>query len=480
MTRRDFLHSLTALAAAPAQPPNVVVILADDLGYGDVSYQNPESKISTPHIDRLAKEGIRFTDAHTPSAVCTPTRYGLLTGRYCWRSSLKSGVLWGDSPNLIEPGRLTLASLLKGRGYRTGAVGKWHLGLGSGPKTDFGKPLRPGPLDHGFDFFFGIPASLDMPPYLYVENDRPVEPATGYTEGRRQGGIFWREGPKAPGFEFEQVLATLTAKAVGFIRNSAASRQPFFLYFALTSPHTPWVPRPQFRGRSRAGTYGDFVCETDWAVGQVLEELERSGVAQRTLVVFTSDNGPERYVYDLIPEFQHYSMASWRGVKRDAWEGGHRVPFLARWPARIPAGAVSSEVICLTDLMATLASICGTALPQDAGEDSYDISPALFGKPLTKPIREATVHHTAGGRFAIRQGDWVYIDAPTGMETPEPEWFRRQRGVVPHQEPAELFNLREDPAERRNRYPERRDIAAALKALLEKYKAQGRSAPTRS
>src|SRR5574340_1294920 len=349
MNRREFLGAATAgaLHAAPAAPPNIVFILADDFGYGDLACQNPQSRIPTPNLDRLAGQGVRFTDAHSPSAVCTPTRYGVITGRYCWRSRLKSGVLWGSSPNLIEPGRATVASVLKSRGYATGGVGKWHLGLGDQETTDYSRPLHPGPVDHGFDYYYGIPASLDMEPYLYFENDRAVEQPTSSTPGKNDDGVFWRKGPMAPSFQFDQVLNTLTGKATDFIRRNA--KRPFFLYFAMTGPHTPWVPRAEFRGKSKAGIYGDFVNEVDWSVGEVMKTLEAAGAAKNTLLMFTSDNGPERYAYDRIPKFGHYSMGDLRGVKRDAWEGGHRVPFLARWPGRIQPGSTSAEPVCLTD-----------------------------------------------------------------------------------------------------------------------------------
>lgn len=481
MHRREFL-GLTAAGLAPKgavqAPPNIVFILTDDLGYGDIACQNPESKIPTPNLDRLASQGVRFTDAHSPSAVCTPTRYGVLTGRYSWRSRLKSGVLEGYSPNLIEPGRPTVASVLKSRGYYTGGIGKWHLGLGDREKTDFTRPLRPGPVDHGFDYYFGIPASLDMPPYLYLENDRVVEQPTSTTPGKQESGVFWRGGPVAPSFQFDQVLSTLTGKAVRFLRDRAAKpAQPFFLYLPLTGPHTPWVPRKEFLGRSKAGIYGDFVCEVDWAAGEILNTLDQAGLSSNTLLIFTSDNGPERYAYERIPEFGHYSMGSLRGVKRDAWEGGHRIPFLARWPGKIRAGGTSSETICLTDLMATAAALSGAKLPDNGGEDSYNIAPALLGEKRPAPIREATVSHTANGEFAIRQGEWVFIDAPTGMNTKEPEWFRKQRGYTLHSLPGELYNLKQDLAERKNLYAERPDVVGKLKALLERYKREGRSVP---
>jgi arylsulfatase A-like enzyme len=274
------------------------------------------------------------------------------------------------------------------------------------------------------------------------------------------------------------VLSTLTGKAVRFLRDRAAKpSQPFFLYLALTGPHTPWVPRKEFLGRSKAGIYGDFVCEVDWAAGEILNTLDQAGLSSNTLLIFTSDNGPERYAYERIPEFGHYSMGSLRGVKRDAWEGGHRIPFLARWPGKIRAGGTSNETVCLTDLMATSAALSLAKVPDNGGEDSYNIAPALLGEKRSAPIREATVLHTANGEFAIRQGEWVFIDAKTGMNTKEPEWFRKQRGYTLHSLAGELYNLGQDLAERKNLYAERPDIVGKLKALLERYKREGRSAP---
>jgi len=506
--RRDFLKALGAGAAAMVLPrwtaaatspasnapagrkPNIVYILADDMGYGDLGCQNPKSKIPTPNLDRLAAQGVRFTDAHDPTAVCTPTRYGILTGRYCWRSRLKSGVLGGFSPPLLETGRLTVAALLKQHGYATACVGKWHLGLAwpakggeaKGKKAneeevDYAKPITDGPCTHGFDYFYGIAASLDMPPYVFIENDRAVAVPTGRQEAQK--GQYVRAGPKDPDFVLDQVLPRLARKAVGWIGQQAGggAARPFFLYFALNAPHTPIVPAAEFKGKSGAGDYGDYVFEVDWVVGEVLKVLDQHKLADNTLVIVTSDNGPERLAYERIQQYQHYSMGDLRGLKRDTWEGGHRVPYLARWPGKIRPGSVSGEVICQTDLMATAAAIVGAKLPPDAGEDSYSILPALLGEKLEQPVREATVHHSGSGRFAIRQGQWVFIDAPSGDENKEPDWLKEERGYQPHQFPGELYDLSQDLSERRNLYGEHPEIVQRLKALLERYKAEGRSAP---
>lgn len=476
--RRIFCAALLAFALvsmplAAQRPPNIVYILADDLGWGDLRSYNPQSGVPTPNADRLARDGVRFTDMHSPSAVCTPTRYGILTGRYSWRSRLKEGVLWGYSPNLIEPGRMTVASMLQSRGYRTGAVGKWHLGLGDSEETDYTQPLRPGPVDHGFDYFFGIPASLDMIPYVYVENDQVVEQPTSHTEGRNDPrGVFWRPGPIAPGFKIEEVLPTLTAKATAFIRERAdTTGQPFFLYFPLTAPHTPWVPAKEFLGKSKAGDYGDFVAQVDEALGQVMRALEETGLAGNTLLIFTSDNGAHWNPEDKI-RFAHRANADWRGMKADIHEAGHRVPFLARWPGKIPAGSVTNELACLTDLLATVAEIVGVSLPVNAAEDSYSLLPAMLGEKR-EPIREAIVHHSYDGMFSIRQGEWKLILGHGSGGFSQPRRIEIQLGDVEGQ----LYNLARDPNEENDVYDAHPEIVARLAALLEKYKDHGHSRP---
>jgi len=506
LNRRDFIKAAGAVVstlpclargalAKTTSPgaPNIVYILADDLGYGDVRCLNPNGKIPTPNIDRLASQGMLFTDAHTGSAVCTPTRYGLLTGRYCWRSRLQRGVLgpWGET--LIAPDRLTVAALLKQNGYATACIGKWHLGWkwptkdGGAPaagadrlsNVDFSKPILEGPTTRGFDYYFGTDVP-NYPPYCYIENDRTV--GVPSVPNRPQ---FNRPGPMLPGWEWVNIMPDLTRRAVKYIEDAAKAspRKPFFLYFPLTAPHYPVVPAPQFKGKSEAGEYGDYVVQVDWTVGQVMDVLERSGAAGDTLLVFTSDNGPEITgevrpgAYDRIQLYQHYSMGSLRGTKRDAWEGGHRVPFIARWPGRIQPGSQSSETICHVDLMATVAALLGTRLPENAGEDSYNILPALLGERFDGPVREATVHHSAKGHFAIRRGNWVLIDWTTGDDNKEPDWFKKERGYEPHNQPCELYDLRQDMAERRNLCAEQPQKVAELKELLEKYKRDGRSTP---
>lgn len=475
LTRRELLGAMAAapLAAAPERP-NIVYILADDLGWGDLQCYNKDSRIATPNADKLAAQGVRFTDMHSPSSVCTPTRYGILTGRYCWRSKLKQGVLVGDSPNLIEKGRLTVASMLKSQGYATGAVGKWHLGLGDQPKADYSKPLSPCPNDHGFDYFFGIPASLDFEPYVYVENNRAVEPPTSSTPGRNEPrGVFWRGGGMAPSFDFEQCLPTLTGKAISFIKDRAANKsKPFFLYFPLTGPHTPWLPLKQWQGKSGAGIYGDFVMQVDDLLGQVMRTLEETGAAKNTLLVFTSDNGAH-WTPDDKAKFPHRANANWRGMKADIHDAGHRIPFMARWPGKVKPGTVSNETGCLTDFMATAAGVTGYQLPKDAGEDSFNLLPAYMGKKLAKPIREATIHHSSMGLFAIRQGNWKLVAGRGSWGFSDPKKIEPKPG-----EPAgELYNLAKDPGETENLYLKETAKVRELSALLEKYKSQGYSRP---
>jgi len=508
--------------------PNIVYILADDMGYGDLSCYNKNSMIPTRYLDKLAAQGMRFTDAHAPASLCTPTRYGVLTGRYCWRSSLKNGVLWGYSPPLIEEGRMTVASLLRSAGYHTAAVGKWHLGwdwarrlpgsggvagagggAGSGAEKvmdpiadtggdidpragheaiDFTRPIRNGPLAVGFDWFYGIPASLDMPPYCYVENDMVTAPVEEMVE-ESPWEAFWREGPIARSFRHVDVLPHLTEKAVAYIRErareqtaaagggagEAAGAQPFFLYFALPAPHTPVVPAPEYKNCSCAGDYGDFCVQVDDVVGQVLQAIEEGGIEQNTLVIFTSDNGPERTAYQRAQQYGHYSMGEWRGLKRDTWEGGHRVPFLAKWPGVIAPGSTSNQVICLTDLLATAAEIVGVKIPDNAGEDSLSILPAFAGKPLEATQRAAVIYQGASGTLAIRRGDWVYIDAPSGDENKEPEWLKEKRGYLPHNQPGELYRLSSDPTQARNLYKEQHGVVVSMKTLLNRYINEGRS-----
>jgi arylsulfatase A-like enzyme len=473
--------------------PNIIYILADDLGYGDISVNNPDSKIRTPNIDRLASQGIRFTDAHSPSAVCTPTRYGILTGRYSWRTPLKSGVLNGYSQPLIEKDRTTVASFLKRSGYTTGIVGKWHLGLGwvskgDTPKTDpspsvriilpeqldFSLPPTDGPLQHGFDYSYILSASLDMPPYCYLENNKLTAPLTERSPGNNPDnattGAFWREGLMATGFDFDQVTPTFTEKAISFIREQASSEKPFFLYLPFPSPHTPWLPLPEYRGTSKAGQYGDFVQMVDDQVGKILKTLGELGLDENTIVFFTSDNGPF-WRSPLIEQFDHRAAYIYRGMKADAYEGGHRVPFIVRWPEKIKPGSSCPETISLTDLLATCADVVDRKLAGHEGEDSFSILPLLTGREKDYNAPEARIQHSSRGVFVVRQGDWKLILGLGSGGFSKPETVQPREG-----EPAgQLYNLREDPSETRNLYAQHPEKVRELTAILKKYQGTGRS-----
>ncbi len=466
---------LGAAEAAPAPKPNIVFIMADDMGYGDVRCFNPQSKAPTPNLDRLAAQGMRFTDAHAPGSVCIPSRYGLLTGRYPFRNRANI-----QKEALIEPGRVTLASLLRDRGYATAMVGKWHLGFEGGVDFDYGKPLAGGPFSHGFQNFYGMHASLDIPPYFFIRNDRAVASASETVPASSSPGVspiqgaFWREGKIAPGFRHEEVLDDFSRKAVEYVeeRGKQRSGSPFFLYLALAAPHTPWLPAPAFRGKSQAGEYGDFVAHVDAAVGQVLKALDQSGLAKNTLVIFTSDNGPVWYADD-VRKYGHASSHVYRGMKGDAWEGGHRMPFIARWPGKVRAGSTSSDTICFTDMLATFADLTGKPLPENAGEDSHSILPVLEGRKLNRPLREATVHQSSRGVLAIRQGQWKLIPGLGSGGFTQPAVVRAKAG-----EPAgQLYDLDKDPAEQTNLYATHPEVVQRLSALLEKYRREGRSRP---
>ena len=488
--------SFAAPALPAAQRPNVVYVLCDDLGYGDVSCLNPKGKIPTPHMDRVAREGIIFTDAHSGSAVCTPTRYGIITGRYAWRSALKNGVLGGLSPRLIEPGRMTVASMLKAQGYHTAAIGKWHLGMdwakrGSGDvnalgvesrehmaNVDFTKPIANGVNSVGFDHYFGISASLDMVPYAWIENDRltaqPTEDRDFVMMAGRETGRS-RKGPTAPGFTVEAVLPTLARRAVDYIGQRAADAKqgkPFFLYLPLASPHTPIAPTPEWLGKSGLNPYADFVRQTDAVVGELLRTLEQHGLARDTLVIVTSDNGCSPQAdFPALQAKGHEPSHIFRGHKADIFEGGHRIPFLVRWPARITAGRTSAQTVCLTDLMRTMADIVGVALPDNAAEDSVSLLPAFEGRDRGA-LREATVHHSINGSFAIRQGKWKLACCPGSGGWSSPRPGQQDASALPL---VQLFDLEADIGETRNLQAEHPEVVARLTRLMEKYARDGRS-----
>jgi len=484
--RRDFMataiggaSALAMSSGAFARPgragkPNVVFILADDMGWGDIGVYNPYSAIPTPNLDRLAGQGMRFVDMHSASAVCTPSRYSILTGRYPWRSRLKKGVLGGFSPSLIEDGRLTVAGMLKNAGYYTAGVGKWHLGLGDQDQVDFSKPFHPAPTDHGFDYYYGIPASLDIPPYLYFENDHAVAAPTDHTPGsggNHPTGAFWRAGPMMPGFDFQKVVPTFTDKVLDIINHQAKQPNPFFLYYALPSPHTPWLPLPQYKGRSRAGDYGDYVCETDAMIGKVLAALDDNGIADNTLVIFASDNGAfwsERN----IDQFGHRANADWRGMKADVWEAGHRIPCIVKWPGHVSPGVVSKEMASLADFMATIAAAVGLPLPDDAAEDSFDLLPAIEQRN-TAPIRKTIIDESNDGMMSFREGNWK-LELGLGSGG-----FTQPKSIdpAPNGPKGQLYDLSVDPGERHNLWEAHPDIVERLTRLLKQAESAGRTRP---
>lgn len=483
-----FTLSCSKPQSATDASPNIVYILADDLGYGDISAFNPEGKIKTPNIDRLAAGGMRFTDAHSPSSVCTPTRYALMTGRYPWRSRLPQGVLRGYSRSLIEEDRLTVARLLQQEGYETGMVGKWHLGVDWPLKSeydslatqplygitdemnpehiDFTRTPTNGPTTRGFDYSFFLPASLDMPPYCYLENDKLTDLPTAYTEGNSlesgYTGPFWRAGAMAPSFDFFGVLPTFVNKANDFLKRQSAEK-PFFLYLALAAPHTPWMPTEEYRGKSEVGEYGDFVQMVDAEVGRVLNTLDSLGMAENTIVVFTSDNGPF-WRPDFSERFGHRAAGALRGMKGDAYEGGHRVPFIVRWPGKVAANSVSAATTTLANLMATCADILGITTGDATIEDSYSILPVLLGKAETVPDQPAVVHSASNGFQAIRQGKWKLIEGLGSGGFTEPKVIKPVEG----QAPGQLYNLEADLGETTDVYQQNPEKVKELTELLKK------------
>lgn len=457
------------------EAPNIIYILADDMGYGDISALNADSRIHTPCLDQLAAEGIFFTDAHSSSAVCTPSRYSILTGRYNWRSKLKSGVLWGFSPPLIEQGRRTVASILQEQGYRTACIGKWHLGLdwtriGDQPEeVDYSKPFRQGPTAYGFDYFYGISASLDMPPYVYIENEHVTE-LPNRTTGNADGKQFWREGPTAPSFRHEEVLSHLTGKTLDTIEQW--KDEPFFIYFPLPAPHTPILPEAKFRGKSGTNEYGDFVLMCDHLVGKIMRKLEEHQLSDNTIVLFASDNGCSPMAdFPQLLDKGHNPSYCFRGHKADIYEGGHRIPLIVKWPAAIAAGRSSDEPVCLSDLMATIADVVQVELPRDAGEDSISNYPLWTGHPYHKPLREAIVHHSIDGSFSIRQGRWKLVLCPGSGGWSYPRPGEAASDAPPYQ----LYDLEADIGEQKNALLQHPEVVEQLKQLLERYIQDGHS-----
>lgn len=473
--------------------PNIIYILADDMGYGDVSCLNENSKIRTAHLDRLAAEGMKFRDAHSTSAVCTPSRYSILTGRYNWRSTLKQGVKWGYSRPLLEEGRTTAASFLKQHGYRTACLGKWHLGWHwgqqpdapepaesvldtpefEGENIDFSQPIQNGPTAVGFDTFFGISASLDMPPYVYIENDRVTAPPDRIVP-ESGGKEMWRAGPIGPDFAHREVLPNLTRKAVAYIDEQANADAPFYLYFPLPAPHTPILPTDEFVGKSGTNSYGDFCLQVDDLVGQLMTALERNGIADNTILIFTSDNGcSNRVDFAELATFGHNPSYVFRGHKADIYEGGHRIPLIVRWPDAIKPGSVCDETVCLVDFLATCADILGDTLPDNAAEDSVSNLPLWKGEALDTSLREATVHSSMDGSLSIRKGRWKLEMCPGSGGWSYPRPGPECDGLPPLQ----LYDLAADIGERANIAGDHPAVVEELTELLTRYIRNGRSTP---
>ncbi len=489
---------LATSAVRAQQRPNVIFILADDLGYGDISCLNAVSKIQTPNIDKLAAEGMSFTDAHSAAAVCTPTRYGLLTGRYPWRSKLKSGVLGLYDPPLIEERRLTIGQLLQQQGYTTACVGKWHLGwdwplkmgtffkdsLYNGHKSeqvrwqlekyiDFSANIENGPLSKGFDYYFGTDVP-NYPPYGFIENNRLTKlPGTV-----KPAGMYGHPGVMVEGWKLENILPSLTARATTYIQEKAKTGKPFFLYLPLTSPHSPIAPADSFKGTSKAGLYGDFVQQTDYSVGEIVKAVKEAGIERNTIIFFTSDNGsPATDGKDMygelnaVKKFDHYPSYHFRGIKADIWEGGHHIPFFVKWKGAIAENSTADKTICLNDLIATCADLLRITLPDNAGEDSYSMLPLLLKKKETNYSRTYTIHQSGNGYFAIRKDNWKLImcAGSGGWSFPRPG--KEETGLPGVQ----LYDMKTDPEEKNNLQALEPERVRELKALLVKCIKNGRS-----
>ena len=463
--------------AKQSDKPNIVVILADDYGWGSANCYGGKG-LETPNLDRVAKEGRLFRNAYATGSVCSPTRYALMTGRYFWRTSVKDGmVLPGDSPLHIETNRTTMATVCKAQNYRTAAVGKWHLGLGLGGKTDWNQPLKPGPLAVGFDYFFGLAANIGNPPPVLIENERLFDVQQGElvsieSGGNKKQGLNIKRAP-------EDVMPTLARKCVDWINENKNTN--FFLYFAPNAVHEPIVPTSEFTG-SRFGKYGDFIKELDWSVGQVLTALEKNNVLDNTLIIFTSDNGG--VVHEQNPNAGAAMKAGLaingilRGGKHDIWEGGFREPFIVRWPGKVPAGTTCDDIIAATDVLATLASIVNTKLTDGNAEDSFDVSSSFFG--TGKPARDYIVLQDASANYAIRQGDWKLIERENPPNFPvrgakgERRMAKAKKESPQHDE---LYNLVDDPSEKHDVAGKHPNIVKRLRKLLTETRDRGASRP---
>jgi len=493
IARRSFLKHVLAAGAVAAAPefsfaagdnrkPNIVVILADDMGIDSVAALNDKSAIATPHLDKLLQQGMHFSDAHSGSAVCSPTRYGLLTGRYSWRSSLKRGIVGKWKPPLIEADRLTLPGMLKQEGYNTACIGKWHLGWnwpkrGGGFTTnqkeiDFKRKTEGGPTERGFDYYLGDDVP-NWPPFVWIENGRTQGiPDTQLTFAKH---YYSNSGLGVDGWRLDAVLPRITSRCVEYVKESSKKKEPFFLYFPMTSPHTPIAPSKDFLGKSGVSPYADMLIETDWCVGQVLKALDESGVAEDTLVIFTADNGTSpKCDFDGLREKNVDLQNHWRGMKADAYEGGHRVPFIARWPGHIKAGTKSDQTISLVDIMATCATAAGVKLPDSAAEDSVSLMPVLKGAVAEDPLHGAVICHSVSGKFVVRKEKWklLFTAGSGGWSLP-----KDQTAIKAGHPKWQLFDLSSDPKETKNLVNAHPEVVETLTAVLRRYVEKGRSTP---
>lgn len=489
------LYLVVALASSliAESKPNIVILYADDLGYGDLQCYNPESKIPTPNLDKLASEGMRFTDGHSSSGICTPSRYAMLTGRYHWRKF--HDIVGAFGASVFDEDELTMPEMLKEQGYHTAVIGKWHLGWDwdairtndkrgkeaiSPDDFDWEKPIPDGPLAHGFDTYFGDTV-INFPPYCWIENDRVTQAPdimmdTNLWKPIKEGRWECRAGPMVTGWDPYENIPTTTAKGVELIHKLAKEDEPFFLYFAFPSPHAPIIPNDEFDGKSDAGPYGDFVFETDYACGQLLKALQEAGVADNTVVIFTADNGPEKYAYPRDVKYDHWSAEPLRGLKQDIYEGGHRVPFIVKWPGLTRPDSVSNALISQVDLMATFAAALGVKLPKDQAVDSFNMLPVLRGQESS--VRTSAIQNTFEGKYVMRYKNWVLVDGDNGYHRDLAEAWEKKRNYKPDDEhPVELYDLKADLGQRHNVAQEHPETVSELLQMLYQIRKQGYSSP---
>ena len=479
---------LLSASAFAADKPNIVILYADDMGLGDMTCYNEDSKIPTPNLDKLAEGGAMFLDGHSSSGICTPSRYALLTGRHHWRDF--HGIVNSFGKSVFKPERLTMPEMLQEKGYHTACIGKWHLGWdweairlkpGVGPDSfDWSKPIPDGPLAHGFDHYFGDTV-INFPPYAWIEDDKMAQvPDTMMDTSKwpkiKEGNWECRKGPMVTGWNPYDVLPTLGDKAVEYVESRKGKDEPFFLFFAYPSPHAPIIPNDAFDGKSQAGPYGDFVVESDHIAGRIIDAIEKAGMTDNTVVIFTADNGPEHYAYARDIKFGHWSAHPLRGLKRDIYEGGHRVPFIIRWPGVVKPGQTKDALVSQIDFYATFASYLGFELPDDAAEDSHDLLAYLKGEADSP--RTSHVHNTFNSAWAVRDGDWLLVNAKTGIHSKRgvADWELRHK-YPSDNHPVELYNLKDDLSQRNNLATEKPEKVKAMQTLLKKIRDDGRSRP---